>query len=74
MANNAHFIVARQGGAPHLIVRDDRGTPVTVLELPDETTEPAQAEQHLRDAGWDRSSDADWAESDDGWVVPVLPV
>lgn len=67
---NAHFMTARSGGTPSLTVRDDRGTPMTELELPRSITDPAQAEDELRAAGWARS--ADWTEADDGWVAPVV--
>lgn len=71
MANNAHFITANAGGAPVVIVRDDRGTPVTKLELPAEKSKPEHADEELSAAGWSRQ--ADWSAADDGWVVPVVP-
>lgn len=70
MANNAHFITANAGGGPVIIVRDDRGTPVTKLELPAEFSKPEQADDELSAAGWTRK--ADWSAADDGWVVPVV--
>lgn len=70
MANNAHFISDRSA-APTVIVRDDRGVPVTQLDLPDSTTSPGQAEAAMLGAGWIRS--ADWTQSDDGWLAPVVP-
>ncbi|WP_243791840.1 hypothetical protein [Saccharopolyspora gloriosae] len=71
MANNAHFITANTGGVPAVIVRDDRGTPVTKLELPAEKSTPEQADEELAAAGWTRETD--WTAADDGWVVPVVP-
>ncbi|MEU6130923.1 hypothetical protein ABZ805_17275 [Saccharopolyspora sp. NPDC047091] len=70
MADNAHFIT-NAGGAPEIIVRDDRGSPVTRLALPAEISRPEQADEALGEAGWTRR--ADWTTADDGWVVPVVP-
>ncbi|MFR9731771.1 hypothetical protein ACL03H_21285 [Saccharopolyspora sp. MS10] len=70
MAHNAHFI-ANTGSEPVIIVRDDRGTPVTKLELPVGETRPEQADAELGAAGWNR--EADWSTADDGWVAPVVP-
>ena len=72
MANNAHFVTV-SAGSPWLVIRNDRGAPVTELELPTSVTEPAQADEHLRAAGWTRSASAEWTKADDGWVVPVVP-
>lgn len=69
MVNTAHFITAQ--ATPSVIIRDDRGTPVTQLDLQESVARPEQAEPAMRDAGWARS--ADWTESDDGWVAPVVP-
>jgi hypothetical protein len=71
MANSAHFISAGTGRPPVITVRDDRGAPITELELPDTVFEPGQADDELRAAGWSRS--ADWATADDGWIAPVVP-
>lgn len=73
MANNAHFVTAQSGSGPKVIVRDDRGVPVTELDLPSSVTEPAQADDELRAAGWTRRDSTDWSEASDGWVVPVVP-
>lgn len=70
MANNAHFIRSRTRGGPTIIVRDDRGSPITELELPASMSEPAQADDELLAAGWSRS--ADWSATDDGWFAPVV--
>lgn len=73
MANNAHFVTSNSGASAKVIVRDDRGIPVTELDLPSSVTEPAQADEELRAAGWARRPSAEWTEADDGWVVPVTP-
>lgn len=72
MANNAHFLTAKGGANPRLIVRDDRGAAVTELELPQSVTKPDQADEELRAAGWTRSSSVEWTAADDGWVAPVV--
>jgi hypothetical protein len=72
MANNAHFVTSGAPRAPKVTVRDDRGVPVTEIPLPDNATEPAQADEQLNDAGWFRREDATWTESTDGWVAPVV--
>lgn len=71
MVNSAHFISAGTGRGPVITVRDDRGAPITELELPASVSEPGQADTELRAAGWSRS--ADWAAADDGWIAPVVP-
>ena len=71
MANTAHFISAKSGQAPVITVRDDRGSPITEIELPESTSSPGETDETLRNAGWTRS--ADWSTADDGWVVPVVP-
>ncbi len=71
MANNAHFITAGTRRAPMITVRDDRGAPITELELPAAISEPGEADSELRAAGWSRS--ADWTTANDGWVAPVVP-
>lgn len=71
MANTAHYIVGSTTQAPVITVRDDRGAEIIELELPHSTTEPGQAEDELREAGWTPS--AAWTTSDDGWVAPVVP-
>lgn len=73
MANNAHFITARGGKAPMLTVRDDRGSPIKELELPESITKPEEADEELRAAGWTRSGSVEWTEASDGWVAPVVP-
>ncbi|GAB2752970.1 hypothetical protein GCM10027174_30320 [Salinifilum aidingensis] len=73
MANNAHFVTSGPGAYARVIIRDDRGAPVTELDLPEEVTEPTQADAELRAAGWTRRSDTEWTQADDGWVVPVVP-
>ena len=70
MVHNAHFVTAQASNAPVIIVRDDRGAAVTELELPAGKTQPEQADEELRAAGWNRS--ADWTPADDGWVAPVV--
>jgi hypothetical protein len=70
MVNSAHFITA---GARRIVVRDDRGTAVTEVDLPASVTSPAHADEELHAAGWRRSGDTAWTEADDGWVVPVEP-
>ncbi|GAA2350282.1 hypothetical protein GCM10009854_30090 [Saccharopolyspora halophila] len=71
MTNTAHFISAKSGRTPVVTVRDDRGSPITEIELPESISSPGEAENTLRDAGWTRS--ADWSAADDGWVAPVVP-
>lgn len=71
MANSAHFIITGAGKAPMISVRDDRGVPITELELPATVSELGQADKELYAAGWSRS--ADWAAADDGWIAPVVP-
>ncbi|TWF95400.1 hypothetical protein FHU35_12395 [Saccharopolyspora dendranthemae] len=73
MANNAHLVTAGESPGSWLVIRDDRGSTITELELPHSVTEPAQAEKHLHEAGWSRSASAEWTRADDGWVVPVVP-
>lgn len=70
MVNNAHLIRSPARGGPALIVRDDRGSPITELELPASVSEPAQADEELLAAGWSRS--ADWSATNDGWFAPVV--
>lgn len=70
IVNNAHLVIA-SGGNPVVVIRDDRGAPVTELELPSEVSEPTEADDQLRAAGWSRS--ADWTTADDGWIAPVVP-
>lgn len=69
MAKDAHFVSASEGTSGRLTVRDDRGIPITELELPPSVTDPAGADEELRKAGWVRG--ADWAVVDDGWIAPV---
>ncbi|GAA3362929.1 MULTISPECIES: hypothetical protein [Saccharopolyspora] len=71
MANNAHFITANSGGPPVVVVRDDRGSPVTELELPAGDARIERADAELGAAGWTR--EVEWTAADDGWVVPVVP-
>jgi hypothetical protein len=71
MANTAHFISAKSGQTPIITVRDDRGSPITEIELPNSISNPGESEETLRNAGWTRS--ADWTAADDGWVAPVVP-
>lgn len=71
MANTAHFISAKAGRAAVITVRDDRGSPITEIELPESPSSPGETDETLRNAGWTRSSD--WSTADDGWVVPVVP-
>ncbi|MBA8825919.1 hypothetical protein FHX42_003285 [Saccharopolyspora lacisalsi] len=71
MANTAHYIAASAEHAPVITVRDDRGAEIVELQLPHSTTEPGQAEEELRAAGWTRS--AEWTTANDGWVAPVMP-
>lgn len=72
MANTAHYIQGGTDETDMLTVRDDRGAEVIELELPSSISEPSQAEEELRDAGWTPS--AAWTSTDDGWVAPVEPV
>lgn len=53
-----------------LNVLDDRGNPETTLSLPAPPASPQDLDQHLREAGWERT--ADWTETSDGWQAPVL--
>lgn len=69
MANNAHFKTS--GTTPVVIVRDDRGSPITNLELPAGQHNPEHADEQLRAAGWTRS--AAWTTADDGYLAPVVP-
>ena len=69
MANNAHFKTS--GTTPFVIVRDDRGSPITNRELPAGQHRPEHADEQLRAAGWTRS--ADWTTADDGYLAPVVP-
>ncbi|MHA6800513.1 hypothetical protein [Bounagaea algeriensis] len=73
MANNAHFVTSQAGAHARVTVRDDRGAPVTELDLPAGVNEPTQADAELRAAGWTRRPDAEWTQADDGWVAPVVP-
>jgi len=70
MVDTAHFRTSRSDGGPSITVRDDRGNPGRVLDLPETITELAQADGELRAAGFVRS--ADWTETDDGWTAPVV--
>jgi len=70
MVDTAHFRSSSAGSGPRITVRDDRGNPGRVLDLPETITEPAQADDELAAAGFIRS--ADWTETDDGWAAPVV--
>lgn len=71
MVDTAHFRASRSGNGPTITVRDDRGNPGRVLDLPESMTEPSQADAELQAAGFTRS--AGWTETDDGWAAPVVP-
>lgn len=70
MANNAHLIHATDGRST-VVVRDDRGMPVTELAVAGGAAVTEQADEELLSAGWTRS--ADWSTADDGWLAPVVP-
>lgn len=71
MTYDVHFIAASSGQPPLMNVRDDRGIPVTELELPPSMSGPQEVDDELRKAGWLRT--ADWTTSDDGWIAQVEP-
>lgn len=71
MADNAHLVTSGDRDSPTLVVRDDRGSPIVEIDLPDSVSEPSQADDELRAAGWTRSGNVPWTEANDGWVVPV---
>ncbi|MBB3663202.1 MULTISPECIES: hypothetical protein [Prauserella salsuginis group] len=71
MARTAHYRAADTDSAPAITVRDDRGIPVTELELQHDVDGPNDIDGELLAAGFNRS--ADWSKVDDGWVAPVVP-
>ncbi|GAA1200747.1 hypothetical protein [Prauserella alba] len=71
MARTAHYRAADTDHASAITVRDDRGVPVTELELPQGGDNQHDIDGELLAAGFSRS--ADWAKVDDGWVAPVVP-